>query len=156
MYGMTLKKMKMHVSTQTRGTLRRLEPRDVSICWGWCWYPRGKVYRYYVAEPYSLELSDGRRILLKPGMLTDGATCAPDLGDSYLYHDKLYCTHTFEDDIPCSREEADAVMEAVLRREGRTVYASIFSFFSWLNPFYVFSSAWKSAKEMGLQYHQDY
>ncbi len=148
----------MKIEDERRGALRRLDPDDTSICAGWCWHPRGMPFRYAVVAPYELELSGDdakKRVTVRRGFLTDGATCGPDLGAAYVYHDHLYCTHAFDGGVPCTRQEADEVMRKVLRRDGLYVYANVFRLLAWLNPGWAFSKAWNANGACGPQYDQD-
>ncbi len=135
----------MRIVSLREGRLERLEPADCSCCWGWCWLPRGKSVRYRVAEPYCVAASLGARtvwVTVPAGFLTDGATCGPDCGVSYLFHDLLYEKHRFDDGTCCTREQADQLMTLILEQEGRCLYARVFDFLATRDPCSAFSDSW--------------
>jgi len=109
-------------------------------------------YEYVVLQPYELSLPDGRQIVVPRGFLTDGSSGGPDCGASWVFHDYLYATHAFTSGEPCTREEADAVMSSVLAHEGRYGYCRVFVKLSWLNPFWLFSSAWEKSGTRGPEF----
>ena len=128
---------------EIRGSLSRLEPRHCQLLSGWCWLPTGCRHRYEVQSPYRITVDD-KTVTVPTGFLTDGATCGPDLGGAFVYHDYLYSTHTFDDGSPCTRQEADALMASVLRKDGLNVYAAVFEWIASLDVFCAFSIAWSS------------
>jgi len=91
-------------------------------------------------------------ITVPENFLSDGATCSPDKGCSWVFHDWLYSTHCFDHNKPCTREEADQVMHTILKSEGRWLYAAIFRFMTKYNVFKCFSKAWESSGKRGPDY----
>lgn len=119
------------------------------------------AYKYAVVEPY--EYYNGNFcIIVKEGFLTDGATGGPDFGCSWMFHDYLYATHEFTSGQPCTREQADEVMETIIKkeREEESILASCYavsfkyavSKLSYWNPCWCFSRAWNSSGERGPEY----
>jgi hypothetical protein len=118
-------------------------------------------YKWVVVHPYEYRCGD-EYLLVEEGFLTDGATGGPDYGCSWLFHDYLYATHCFSNGGECDREDADRVMQNVLRKERsegkilESTYASLFKYtvsqLSYWNPFWCFSSAWESSGTRGPEY----
>ncbi len=123
------------------GTVRRLTGVERLI------YPK---YKYVTMSEFSYSNGD-RQIQIPPGFLTDGSSGGPDYGSSWLFHDYLYGTHFFTDGKACTRAEADKVMEIVLKNERLTVYCWLFVKLAKLNPFWLFSRAWKNGGERGAE-----
>ena len=87
------------------------------------------------------------------GFLTDGASAgAPDLGASWVFHDWLYAKHAFTSGQPCTRAQADKVMDEVLRHDRMNFYAWGFTKLAKLNPFWGFSKAWKRSGTRGAEF----
>lgn len=126
-------------------------------------------YKYVVERPFTFEAladvpsSDGsdsddyvsHTVTVPRGFLSDGASSAPDLGCSWLYHDRLYATHAWDTVAPghdeaCSRKEADHVMDMILRNNDRmSAYSWAFSLLARWNIFWLFSKAWKTSGARG-------
>lgn len=105
-------------------------------------------YKYVVLSEFIYE-SDGVRITVPPGFLTDGSTYSPDTGYAWIFHDYLYATHKFDNREECSREQADNIMVHILNNERRSTYSSIFHCLSKMNIFWIFSRAWDSSGKRG-------
>ena len=104
-------------------------------------YPK---YKYITMSAFSYRKGD-RYIEIPKGFLTDGSSGGPDYGSSWLFHDYLYATHCFTRGGRCTREQADIVMENVLQSERMIFYCWIFVKLAKLNPFWLFSRAWKNS-----------
>lgn len=93
----------------------------------------GKVLGYVVKENlvyWSKRYK--KRITIKKGDKSDGATSAPDI-DSFcwLIHDDLCNFGVFEDGTKCSNWQASKILSDILREEGR-----------WLRSFTWFTATW--------------
>lgn len=130
------------------GSIRRLTCEEKSI------YSKCTKYEWVVTEPYLCKW--GRhRILVPVGFLSDGATEAPDLGISWLFHDWLFATHKFEGGECCSFKQANDLMSAILAKEGRNMYDLVFNMVVFVNPFRGLTDAWKSSGERGPEFLGD-
>lgn len=131
--------------TITCGTIRALT-RAEKKPWaseGYCWV---------VVTPYSYQ-NNGICITVPSGFLTDGSTGGPDCGCSWLFHDWLYATHCFDpkenEEIHCSRSEADEIMKIILENERLSLYLKGFNFLSGIDFGWCFSRAWDSSGKRG-------
>ena len=93
-----------------------------------------------------------KRLIVKEGFLTDGATGGPDYGWSWLAHDYLYATHRYTEGGLCSKGQADRMMFDILTYEGRPIYACAFKWCSCINPLKLFSSAWDNSGTRGPEF----
>lgn len=131
-------------------------------------------YKYYTEGEHIVEFKLTReaplncRVLIPDGFLTDGNSGGPDYGLSWLFHDFLYATHVIENRwrdppaiISCTREEADALMSAILELESITDpdlkwFARWFEWgFTWAstwNILWAFSKVWESSGTRGPEY----
>lgn len=123
------------------GEVRNLTKSEKSL------YPN---YKYVVGGVSKYTYGD-QEVEVPKGFLTDGSSGAPDYGRSWLFHDYLYATHKFTSGQACTRQEADDVMERVLRHEKLGWYCWLFVRASNLNPFWIFSRAWKNSGRRGLE-----
>lgn len=80
-----------------------------------------------ITEEYIYECDD-KKIIVPVGFLSDGATWAPDLGCSWIFHDYLYATHKYCNDILCTFDEANKIMANILAHEKRHTYRYLFLF----------------------------
>lgn len=110
-----------------------------------------KGYNYVVVEPHTLYIGE-KSLSVPKGFLTDGSSGGPSYGRSWLFHDWLYSHHYFDDGTECVREEADLVMSSILYFEQMRFYYRAFVFMAKLNPFYVFSKAWRISGTRGPEY----
>lgn len=111
-------------------------------------------YRYVIESDF--EYNDETHSLLVPrGFLTDGATRAPDYGSAWVFHDYLYATHVFSDGEECTREEADRIMENILRHDRMHKCAWLLGVLTRWNPFWIFSRAWRRSGERGPEFIYD-
>ncbi len=129
------------------GTIRNLTKEEIESNpefekWGYCWV---------VESEYKYE-GDIICITVPKGFLTDGSSGGPDYGCSWLFHDWLYATHQFDGNVKCTRDEADEVMESVLKSERLGGYCKIFELISDIDIFGLFSSAWESSGHRGPQF----
>lgn len=85
------------------------------------------------------------RITIPPGFVCDGNSGGPDVGFSWLFHDWLYHTHEFQNNVSCTREEADLLMYTILKYNRMNYSATLFKWLSHMNPFYKFSNAWNNS-----------
>jgi hypothetical protein len=138
----------VHTSLGTIRALTKTE-RELEIC---C----QNKYCWVVTEPYEYHDDlNGVHITVPKGFLTDGSTGGPDYGCSWLFHDYLYATHCFDGNVYCTRQEADEIMENILRRENMNLYCKAVSFLSQVNLFWLFSDAWESSGKRGPQFLED-
>lgn len=125
----------------TSGMLRKLTSAEKLV------YPG---YKYVTTSHF--RYCKGDYIINVPkGFLTDGSSGGPDYGSSWLFHDYLYATHRFTSGQPCTREQADSVMEEILYNERLSLYCWMFVKLSKLDPFWAFSRAWKTSGARGAQ-----
>lgn len=94
---------------------------------------------------------NGEVIIVPAGFLSDGSSGGPDIGFSWLFHDYLYATHKIGDRV-ITRKEADKVMASILRWERASLYRKAFVIVSRVNPFWLFSRAWKSSGKRGPEF----
>lgn len=111
-------------------------------------YPHAK----YATESVSVCAYGDKTITVPIGFLTDGNSGFIDYGRSWLFHDWLYSHHFFDDGEECTREEADKIMAEILKMENMNVLRFGFKVLVKINPFYVFSNAWKNSGSRGPQY----
>jgi len=123
------------------GTLRSLTSTEKML------YPQ---YKYVTTSEFSYRKGEFY-VEVPRGFLTDGSSGGPDYGNSWIFHDYLYATHCFTSGQSCTRQQADSVMEAVLRNERLNIYCWGFVKLAKLNPFWLFSRAWKSSGRRGPQ-----
>lgn len=109
-----------------------------------------KGYKYVTLSEFEYSKGD-RKIVVPKGFLTDGSSGGPNYGCSWLFHDYLYASHRFTSGQKCTREQADMVMEEVLANERLSIYCWIFVRLSKMNPFWLFSRAWKNSGSRGPQ-----
>lgn len=133
--------------TYRDGEYRRLTRSERAFLNGYS----GKRYKYVVTKEYSIKLGDNR-LRIPKGFLTDGATGGPDWGTSWMYHDYLYGTHGWDNGVKICRREADDIMCRVLKEEKRPFYRFLFKAVSRLNPFGLFSRAWRNGEERGVEF----
>lgn len=157
------------------GDLIELTDSEIEICRN---MSKNKTcYKYSTKGVYSVEFLLVRasglhcRVDIPSGFLTDGSSGGPDYGLSWLFHDYLYATHEVVNTwsnrkISCTRQEADALMSAVLRYEsskeksegdaGMSLFAKFYrTGFSWLsywNIGWLFSEAWESSGTRGAEF----
>lgn len=123
-------------------------------------------YKYVVLSKFEAKLSiidlkspiiqNTLQITVPAGFLSDGSSGGPDYGSSWIFHDYLYATHCFDDDTPCTREMADAIMTCILQRYDRMgIYCWLFTNLAWMNIFYLFSKAWDESGKRGAQFISD-
>jgi hypothetical protein len=115
-------------------------------------------FKYIITVPYRLtcQVDDVYYMIDVPeNFLTDGATCAPDWGEAWIYHDWLYSTHGFKDGQDCSRKLADAIFCSVCRTTGFKWYGRIANLVFKCNPFRLVSKAWEYSGKRGPVYAQD-
>ena len=77
--------------------------------------------KYMLLDDYDYySITYGRWVRLKTGFLSDGATGARDLPDSWswLVHDKLCDDAAWDDGSPCSAWQASQVLSDILDSEG--------------------------------------
>jgi hypothetical protein len=110
-------------------------------------------YKYVVCVPCTCYIGD-KTVIIPKGFLTDGSSGGPDYGWSWLIHDYLYATHKFEDDIPCSRREADDIMYRVLLYERHKIYAFVYRVATSIAPC-VFNRYWLQGGERGPNFIDD-
>ena len=115
-------------------------------------YPR---YKYVTTSESKYISEDGKTVVVPKGFLTDGNSCGPSTGRSWLIHDWLYSTHQYTSGEICSRREADDAMKKILGHEGLKVYKFIFTVVVALNPCCLLSSAWESSGERGAMFIED-
>lgn len=92
---------------------------------------------YVVIQPFHCSWTDGnmtRGVTVPRGFVSDGATGAPDKGTGWLYHDYLYTVTQWDDQTPCSRQEADQLMALILEAEGYPWYARGFRLVAACDP----------------------
>lgn len=106
----------------------------------------------YVTEGESKYTYGDHTIVVPKDFLTDGSSGGPDYGRSWLFHDYLYATHQFTSGQECTRKEADRVMERVLRHENIGWYCWAFVKVSKINPFWLFSRAWRKSGGRGAEF----
>ena len=112
-------------------------------------YPRFK----YVTTSESKYIDENGRVITVPvGFLTDGNSGGPSTGRSWMIHDWLYSEHKFDSGEPCSRRQADKIMQDILGHEGLCIYRMIFIVVCKLNPCCALSSAWESSGERGAMF----
>lgn len=109
------------------------------------------VYNYVVTDDWCCEY-DGKKITVKKGFLSDGASGGPDYGCSWIFHDWLYSVHKFDDETPLTRGEVDELMCQVLLSEQIGWYQWFFHKLSYWNIFYLFSKAWESSGKRGPEF----
>lgn len=105
------------------------------------------AYKFVVTQPYELHWRH-KRVSVPRGFLTDGSTGGPEWGSSWVYHDFLYSTHSFDDGTHCSRDEADKIMETVLLKDGLLSYRAAFLASLRAAPD-IFKKAWSQSGEAG-------
>lgn len=102
--------------------------------------------------------NDGETTITVPkGFLTDGSSGpTPDWGRSWLFHDWLYAVQKIDNGNKITRDQADAIYKRILIFEN-------LNFASWLacklfklNPFWVWSRAWRRSGERGAKFYNDY
>lgn len=108
----------------------------------------GRRFKYITTKPYHFHKGN-TKITVPTGFLTDGATGVPDWGNSWVFHDYLYGTHSYSSGEVICRRDADRVMSCVLKKEGRLFYRAAFRVISRLNPFGLFSRAWRQSGTTG-------
>lgn len=117
--------------------------------------PAGRHYTLVVTEPYFYQR--GYDIILVPkGFLSDGATLAPDIGRSWIYHDYLYATHCYRGERYCSRREADRVLCDIASHEGLQLAPWLAGIVFWLNLFTLPQRAWIRSGTRGAEYLTDF
>jgi hypothetical protein len=95
-------------------------------------------------------------ITVPTGFLTDGSSGPfPDWGRAWLFHDWLYASHRF-DDRPCTRQEADKILLKLIRHDNFYYASWLFCKLVQLNPFYIWTRAWKKSGEHGPQFLYDH
>lgn len=123
-------------------------------------------YKYFTKGIFSVRFTIKRfgeidcRVDIPAGFLTDGSTGGPDYGISWLFHDYLYATHKVVNtwsgrQIPCTREEADALMTAILQYEDGVfayLYGRSVAFLTYWNIGWLFSKAWISSGTCGAEF----
>lgn len=105
----------------------------------------GKVLGYVVKENlvyWSKRYK--KRITIKKGDKSDGATSAPDI-DSFcwLIHDDLCNFGVFEDDSKCKNWQASMILSDILREEGQW-----FRSFTWFTATWLFGGG--KARDNGM------
>jgi hypothetical protein len=115
-------------------------------------------FRYVVlSECVYIDTRRKHKIVIPEGFLTDGCSGPiPDYGRSWLFHDYLYASHCYEDNIPITRKEADNVMKVLLNYEHFHFAGWISCRVACLNPFYLWSKAWDSSGKRGPVYLKDF
>jgi len=156
-----------------RGEVVELTDKEIEKCRAAS--SNGTCYKYCTKGMYSVKFLLVRatglhcRVNIPSGFLTGG----PDYGLSWLFYDYLYATHkvinTWSNrEIPCTREEADALMAAVLyhefteeleKSEGDVsmslfarMYGRGFSWLSYWNAGWLFSKAWNASGTRGAEF----
>lgn len=95
----------------------------------------------------------GKTLTVPSGFLTDGSSGGPDVGSSWIFHDFLYATHKFDDNVFIKRRKADKLMHQILISEHRPIYAFFFKIVARMNPFYLMDKAWNNSFNRGPQYY---
>lgn len=108
-------------------------------------------YKYCTETEHRCEYGD-IEIVIPAGFLTDGSSGGPDYGRSWLFHDYLYSTHAYLDGTVCNRADADTLMVTILRYEGMGWYLRAVSILASINPFWLFSKAWRTSGSRGPEY----
>ncbi len=124
----------------SNGLLKKLDDKELLL------YPD---YKYVTLSEFSYTFGD-YNIVIPKGFLTNGATFAPDYTSAFIFHDYLYGSHSFTSGQQCTREEADFVMEQILKNERIGWYVSLFKFATKINIFYLFTYAWEKGKIRGV------
>jgi len=124
----------------TNGEIRELTPDEKG----------NSRYIYVVLKPYKLRCGE-YEINIPRGFKTDGSSGGPDVGQSWMFHDYLYAAHKFSSGQECKREDADEVMEKILKNERLFIYRWVFKYLAKLNPFYKFSRAWDGSGRRGVK-----
>jgi hypothetical protein len=111
----------------------------------------GQNYKWVTEGEASWEYND-IKITVPQGFLTDGSSgCGPDYSDSWLIHDWLYSTHKIGETV-CTRKDADDIMIDVLKWQRFRWYPFVVKYLFKLNPFWLFSKAWKKSGQRGPQF----
>lgn len=126
----------------TYASIRKLTPQEKS---------RFPAYKYVTLSESKYKYGN-EEVIVPAGFLTDGSTGGPDFGRSWLFHDYLYATHKFASGEPCTRHQADKVMERILRTDRFSLYLWIFHKLARLNPFGLFAKAWRTSGKRGPQF----
>lgn len=129
-----------------RGTIRELTDEEKLL-------PKcvENNYKWVVENEYRYT-TNGHTITVPVGFLTDGSTGGPDVGCSWLFHDWLYSYHKYDDNVDCTREEADRIMAKILEMENRPFYYKVFTFVTSNNCCWCFSRSWREGGNKGPQY----
>lgn len=134
--------MTYYPSKIIKGKYRRLTVQEKQL------YPS---YKYVITQPYILFLDNSKVLTVPRGFLTDGSSRGPDLGTSWIFHDKLYANHQFDDGSMCLRATADRIMRDILQLEGYTLYS-----YAYLAALFIFRRrfrhAWRSSGRRGEEY----
>jgi hypothetical protein len=96
-------------------------------------------------------------ITIPTGFLTDGSSGpVPDWGRAWLFHDWLYAKHEFDNEVSCTRREADKIMANILHYDNfHFVHWLIFKIASW-DIFKLWSRAWERSGSLGPQFLQEH
>lgn len=133
----------------TSGTINELETTEKLLL------NTNVAYKWVVKSSFEYKFED-KSISVPVGFLSDGATMAPDCGSSWIFHDYLYAIHKFTSGQTCTRENADKLMHQILKNERLNLYSFFFDWASYFNPFYAFSSAWKSSGTRGVEFYKPF
>jgi len=125
-------------------SLRRLTEYDLALI------TSNTRYKWVTEGEYIWTTHD-IQIKIPKGFLCDGSSGGPDFGHGWLFHDYLYSTHKIGDK-PCTRHEADDIMIDILKWERAGYYALIVAFLTKWNPFWLFTSAWKTSGKRGPEF----
>lgn len=109
------------------------------------------VYKWVTLGESRWTCKSGEVIVIPKGFLSDGSSGGPDIGFSWLFHDYLYATHKIGD-RECTRKEADNIMATILKWERAPIYRKVFVIISRINPFWLFSKAWKESGKRGAEF----
>lgn len=75
----------------------------------------------------------GKSIVCPEGMQSDGATGALDIDSySWLFHDRLCDTGTFEDGSPCTNWQASQIISDILKSEGYWFRSKTWLWATWI------------------------
>jgi len=129
------------------GTVRKLTKEELSSDKDFSRYG----YKWVVESDYIYK-NGNITVTVPESFLTDGATGGPDYGCSWIFHDWLYATHKFDNDVECTRREADEVMSIILDNERLNLYQKVFNFITGIDICCCFSSSWENYEERGPQF----
>lgn len=92
-------------------------------------------------------------ITVPTNFLSDGASWAPDVGCSWIFHDYLYATHKFDDGSECSFDMANNIMLDICSLQRNRAYRLVVSMAMRFDFIGKFRSSWNNALIRGPKFY---